>query len=188
MLLAIVPILFSKEPRLNAIDKCELPINKKIVKISIAILVVALFWAIYEIANIRFFDLQMQLIDITLRISKTTWQSINAIYMGPVSLIAFVLWTYFYSGQFFKLMIGFVFGLLSLGILFLIPEIPTDEHTIIYLVSLIITVSSDCRNSHRTHNSFRNNKICQPIIPGDCYLLGFLAINISPLCYWVLQH
>ena len=73
MLLAIVPILFSKEPRLNAIDKCELPINKKIVKISIAILVVALFWAIYEIANIRFFDLQMQLIDITtLPISKTT--------------------------------------------------------------------------------------------------------------------
>ena len=63
--------------------------------------------------------------------------------MGPVSLIAIVLWTYFYSGQFFKLMIGFVFGLLSLGLLFLIPEIPTDEHTIIYLVSLLFLVIAE---------------------------------------------
>ncbi|WP_432671938.1 MFS transporter [Flavobacterium sp. SM2513] len=144
MLLAIVPILFSKEPTLNAIDKCELPINKRIVKISIAMLVVALFWGIYEIANIRFFDLQMQLIDVsTLSISKTTWQSINAIFMIPVSLIAIVLWTYFYSSQFFKLTIGFIFGVLSLGLLFLIPEVPTDEHTMFYLVSLLFLAISE---------------------------------------------
>ena len=144
MLMAIVPMLFSKEPTLSEIDKCELPTNKRIVKISIAMLVVALFWGIYEIANIRIFDLHIQLSELsTLPISKTMWQSISAIYIVPVSLIAIVLWTYFYSSQFFKLMIGFIFGVLSLGLLFLIPEVPTEEHTFLYLASLLFLAISE---------------------------------------------
>lgn len=35
-------------------------------------------------------------------------------------------------------MLGFIFGILSLSILFLIPEIPSDQHTLIYLGSLFL--------------------------------------------------
>ncbi|GAA3559951.1 hypothetical protein [Snuella lapsa] len=106
--------------------------------ILIAFLVVGLFWGIYEISNIRIFDLQMQFSEIsTLEISKSMWQSIGSVFTIPISLIAIILWTYFYSNQFFKLMLGFIFGVISFGILFLIPETPTADHTITFMVSLL---------------------------------------------------
>jgi proton-dependent oligopeptide transporter, POT family len=138
MLFSLVPILISKENKLNKTIGKELSTGKRILNISIAFLVVGLFWSIYEISNIRFFDLQLEFSEISsLDIPKSMWQSINAIFILPISLIAIILWTYFYSTQFFKLMLGFIFGVISFGILYLIPEIPTEQHTIIYFLSLL---------------------------------------------------
>ncbi|WP_375238199.1 MFS transporter [Aurantibacter sp.] len=138
MLLSIVPIIISKEKTLKEIDKSKFSISKRVLNILIAFLVVGLFWSIYEISNIRIFDLQLQFSEIsTLGIPKHLWQSVNAIFILPISITAIILWTYFYSSQFFKLMLGFIFGVISFGILFLIPEIPTDKQTVIYLVSLL---------------------------------------------------
>lgn len=137
MLLSIVPMLLSKEKTLDEIKKNEFPINKRVLNILSAFFVVGLFWGIYEISNIRIFDLQLQFNEIsTLDIPKHLWQSINAVFVLPISIVAIILWTFFYSSQFFKLMLGFIFGVISFGILFLIPEIPTEQHTSIYLVSL----------------------------------------------------
>ena len=137
MLLSIIPMLLSKEKTLDEIKKNEFPIYKRVLNILSAFFVVGLFWGIYEISNIRIFDLQLQFSEIsTLDIPKHLWQSINAIFIFPISIVAIILWTFFYSSQFFKLMLGFIFGVISFGILFLIPEIPTEQHTIIYLVSL----------------------------------------------------
>lgn len=138
MLLSIVPIILSKEKTLKEIEKSEFPIGKKVLNILIAFLVVGLFWGAYEISSIRIFDLQFQFSEIsTLGIPKHLWQSVNAIFILPISIIAIILWTYFSSSQFFKLVLGFIFGVVSFGILFLIPEVPTDKHTVIYLVSLL---------------------------------------------------
>jgi len=137
MLISLVPILISKEKTLDEIEKSEFPISKRVLNILIGFFVVGLFWGIYEISNIRIFDLQLQFSEIsTLDIPKHLWQSINSIFILPISLIAIILWTFFYSSQFFKLMVGFIFGVISFGILFLIPEVPTEQHAITYLVSL----------------------------------------------------
>lgn len=138
ILASIIPILILKEKAEIKTKKNELSISKRILNILIAFLVVGLFWGIYDISNIQIFDLQLQLSEIsTLDIPKHLWQSISALFIVPISLIAIVLWTFLYSSQFFKLMLGFIFGVISFGILFLIPEIPADKHTTTYLVALL---------------------------------------------------
>ncbi|MCF7567278.1 MFS transporter [Sabulilitoribacter arenilitoris] len=138
MLLSLVPVLILKERTSNKIKGNELPIGKRILNISIAFIAVGLFWAIYEVLNIRIFDLHLEFSEISpLSIPKSMWQSLNAIFILPISIVAIVLWTYFYSTQFFKLMLGFIFGVISFGILFLIPEVPSEQHIMTYLLSLL---------------------------------------------------
>jgi len=144
MLISIMPITLTKKKRLDEIYKNEFPISKRILNILIAFIVVGLFWGFYELSSIRTFDLQLQLSTIsTLGIPNHLWQSINSIFILPISIIAIILWTYFYSSQFFKLMLGFIFGVVSFGILFFIPEIPTEQHTITYLTSLLFLAISE---------------------------------------------
>lgn len=144
MLLSIVPILILKENAEIENQKNKLSIGKRFLNILIAFIVVGLFWGIYEISNIRIFDLQLKFSEISsLSISKSVWQSIGSIFTLPISLIAIFLWTYFYSSQFFKLMLGFIFGVISFGILLLIPEVPNEQHTIFYLLSLLLLAISE---------------------------------------------
>jgi len=137
ILLSIIPILFSEEKaQVNAI-KNELSIGKRILYVFIVLLVVGIFWGTYEISYIHFYDLQSKFIEISsFGIPDDMWQSLNAFFILPISFIAIILWTYFYSSQFFKLMLGFIFGVLSFGVLLLIPEAPNEQHAIIYLLSL----------------------------------------------------
>ncbi|SEC25896.1 proton-dependent oligopeptide transporter, POT family [Tenacibaculum sp. MAR_2009_124] len=139
MLISLIPILSSKEVILENDQKCEeFPLGKRVFSILVTCIIVGLFWGLYQMSNIRIFDLQLQLRELsTSDIPSYFWESINSVFVLPISLIMYVLWTYFYSSQFFKLLLGFVFGATSLGILYLIPEAPTEEHTITYLVSII---------------------------------------------------
>jgi len=137
MLFSIVPLLFFKEIKLNEVNKFSTSNN--VFKILIGFFTIGIFWGIYGISNIRIFDLQLQFSEIsTLEIPKYLWQSINEIFIIPISIVLIIFWTYFYSSQSYKLMLGFIFGILSLSILFLIPEIPSDQHTLIYLGSLFL--------------------------------------------------
>lgn len=144
MLLSIIPILFSKEKETALPTENKNTLNQRIIKISIAFLIVALFWAIYELGNIRVFDLQLKLSEIsTLNIPKSMWTSLNSVFILPISIFVIILWTFFYSSQLIKLTLGFIFGIISFGILFLIPEIPTEQHTIFYLISLFFLSISE---------------------------------------------
>ena len=136
--------MFSKEKETALPIENKNTLNQRIIKISIAFLIVALFWAIYELGNIRVFDLQLKLSEIsTLNIPKSMWTSLNSVFILPISLFVIILWTFFYSSQLIKLTLGFIFGIISFGILFLIPEIPTVQHTIFYLISLFFLSISE---------------------------------------------
>jgi POT family proton-dependent oligopeptide transporter len=138
MLISLIPIIISKYKIENINFKNALPIGKRILKISIAFIVVGLFWGIYQISFIRISDIQFELSEISsLNIPKHLWQSMNSTIILPISIIAIIVWTYFFSTQFFKLMIGFIFGAISYGIIFLIPEIPTEKHIILYILALL---------------------------------------------------
>lgn len=182
MLISIIPIVLTKEKRLDEIEKNEFPISKRILNILIAFIVVGLFWGFYELSSIRTFDLQLQLSEIsTLGIPNHLWQSINSIFILPISIIAIILWTYFYSSQFFKLMLGFVFGVISFGILFLIPEIPTEQHTITYLISLFFLAISEIHIAPIIHSIL--TKYSNPKYLAFLISLAFLPTKLIYLVF-----
>ena len=182
MLISIIPITFTKEKRLDEIEKNEFPISKRILNILIAFIVVGLFWGFYELSSIRTFDLQLQLSEIsTLGIPNHLWQSINSIFILPISIIAIILWTYFYSSQFFKLMLGFIFGVLSFGILFLIPEVPTEQHTITYLISLLFLGISEIHIAPIIHSIL--TKYSNPKYLAILISLAFLPTRLISLIF-----
>ena len=182
MLLSIVPIIISKEINFEGLEKSESSISKRILNILIAFIVVGVFWGIYEISDIRIFDLQMQFSEISAwNISKSLWQSINSIFILPISIVAIILWTYFYSSQFFKLMLGFIFGVLSFGILFLIPEVLTEQHTITYLISLLFLGISEIHIAPIIHSIL--TKYSNPKYLAILISLAFLPTRLISLIF-----
>ncbi|WP_442264570.1 MFS transporter [Tenacibaculum sp. ZS6-P6] len=182
MLLSIIPIIFSKEINLEEFKKNKISIKKRILNILITFIAVGLFWNIYEISNIRFFDLQKQFSEISAwNISKSLWQTISSIFTFPISLVAIVFWSFFYSSQFLKLVFGFIFGAISLSILFLIPEIPTENHTIIYLTSLIFLGISEIHIAPVIHSVL--TKYANPKYLAILMSLTFLPTRLISLIF-----
>ncbi|SNR14177.1 POT-type proton-dependent oligopeptide transporter [Tenacibaculum jejuense] len=182
MLISIIPIFLSKEKGLDEIEKNKFSISKRILNILIAFIVVGLFWGLYELSSIRTFDLQLQLSEIsTLDIPSYLWQSLNSIFILPISIIAIVLWTYFYSSQFFKLMLGFIFGAISFGILFVIPEVPTEQNTIIYLFSLLFLAISEIHIAPIIHSIL--TKYSNPKYLAILISLAFLPTKLISLIF-----
>lgn len=129
--------LILKETKIIITKGKSVSINKRIVIIGVTFVLIALFWSIYEISNIRTLDLQMQFSELTiLDIPKSIWVSMNSIFILPIGIFAAIIWAFFYNNQFIKLTLGFLFGSISFGILFLIPEFASEKHLIIYLISL----------------------------------------------------
>lgn len=182
MLLSIIPVFLTKEKGLEDIEKKNFSIGIRILNVLIAFGVGSLFWGFYEISSIQTFDLQLQLSEIsTLGIPSHLWQSINSIFILAISIIAVVLWTYFYSSQFFKLMLGFIFGVISFGILFFIPEVPTEQHTITYLISLLFLAISEIHIAPIIHSIL--TKYSNPKYLAILISLAFLPTRLISLIF-----
>ena len=182
MLISIIPVFLSVEKRLDKIEKNEFPISKRVLNILIAFIVVGLFWGFYELSSIRTFDLQLQLSEIsTLDIPNHLWQYLNSIFILPISIIAIILWTYFYSNQFFKLMLGFIIGAISFGILFLIPEVPTEQHSITYLISLLFLAISEIHTAPIIHSIL--TKYSNPKYLAILISLAFLPTRLISMIF-----
>ena len=138
MLISILPILITTENKLSNLKPNRPPKSKNLSNIFIATIAFGLFWGLYEISSIQFFDIQLKLNEVqTINIPDYLWQSINLIIIVPISIIAFILWTYFSFSKFFKLILGFIFGAIAFWIMFSIPETPTKWHFVNYLTSLL---------------------------------------------------
>lgn len=187
MLISIIPIFLLKENKLDKNEKNEFTISKRIINILIAFIVVGFFWGLYNISSIRTFDLQLQLSEIsTLDVPNYIWQSTNSIFILPISIIAILSWTYFYSSQFFKLMLGFIFGVISLGILFLIPEVPTEQHTIAYLISLLLLGISEIHIAPIIHSIL--TKYSNPKYLAILISLAFLPTRLISLIFGLFNE
>ncbi len=177
MLISIVPILLTKEQTLKEIKKSELSIDKRILNVIIAFLAVGLFWGFYELLNFQVFNLQLTFSETsTLNIPKHLWQPINSTFIFLISLIAIILWNYFYSTPFFKLMLGFIFGVISFGVLLLIPEVPTEQHAVTYLVSLLFLSISEIHIAPIIHSVL--TKYSNPNYLAILISLAFLPIKL----------
>jgi len=116
----------------------NIPSKQRILIVITALVLVGFLWATYEISNIRILDLHLKFSENpNLNIPKSFWSSLNSVFIIPISIIAIILWSNFYNSQFTKLTIGFLLGAISFGLLLFIPEIPTNQHLILFLISML---------------------------------------------------
>mgnify|MGYP000132624536 CR=1 FL=1 len=142
MLLSIVPIIFTKKIEVPILQKTS--ITRGVINITLAFLLVGFFWGIYEMSGTRIYDIQLQLSEISaLGITKDMWNSLSSVFTIPVCIVAILIASFFYYSQFFKLLVGFVFGAMALGIILFIPEIPEENHAMTFLVSLLFLAISE---------------------------------------------
>lgn len=138
MLISLIPIFLSKEKHFEKTENKRGGLNKRILTIGMAFILVALFWGFNDLSYIRTTDLQLQFKELSSSIfPEYFWQVNDTIFLLPISIIAIFLWNKFYSNQFFKIMLGFIFGSIAIGILLLIPEVPTEQSLIVFIVSLL---------------------------------------------------
>jgi len=145
---ALVSILFAlslmfsfltKDTKLFNIDFKAIKIESRIIKIGLAIIIVALFWLVYQVSSSKLFDIQYALRPLFEDvISNRLWESFTSIAVLPVALIMIFVWYFIYNSQFLKLAIGFIFTTLSFGVLFLIPETIEKNHLSLYLLSILL--------------------------------------------------
>lgn len=168
MLFSLIPILVSKEKLIPDFKTNEVSIGKRFLIISSALLIIGLFWGLYEISSIRIYVLQSNFSEILSTVfPKSILQSLNSIFIFPISLIAIILWTYFYSSQYFKLMLGFGFGAVSLGILSFVPTDLTEQHIFIYLLAIFFLNISEIHIAPLVHSvltQFSNPKYLSILI------------------------
>jgi len=154
MLLSIVPVLYSKEKEVKLESVKETTLNKRIVKVLVVFILVAVYWAGYRIGSVWISDLHSSISEIvTLKIPKSMWMSLDSYLFFPVSIVLIILWTYFYSSQMVKLAVGFLFGAVSFGVLFLLPETPIEMHMVFYLISLLLLSISKVYISPIVHSA-----------------------------------
>ncbi len=181
-LLSLVPILKTKKIEELEIDNTTFSLNKRALSIVIAFIVVGLFWSIYEIANIGVFNLQINLIEtLSIDIPVSISQSLNFVFIFPISILAIIAWTFLYNSQFFKLFLGFVFGAFAFGILLLIPETPGEVDMIYFLVALLFLAISEIHVAPIIHSIL--TKYSNPKYLAILISLAFLPIKVLALIF-----
>lgn len=138
MTTSLVSLIMTKENPANTGKISTLLFERKLLIVLIAFLIIGLFWGLYELINIKIYDSESQLSDMSaLGIPQEMWTSISSFLIIPISLFAAILWTSFYTSSFFKLLTGFIFGLVACGLLFLVPDTPSEHHAITFLAVLM---------------------------------------------------
>ncbi len=144
-LLSIVPILFIKEgSNPHNLNINQISFKRRLKVILMTFIVIGLFWSLYQLSSSRNSELIFQFNEISaLNISSYLWNSLSAMFILPISIVAILVWTFFYIKQTYKLTFGLLFALISLGLLYLIPEIPKETHVYIYISSLLLFCFSE---------------------------------------------
>jgi proton-dependent oligopeptide transporter, POT family len=180
LLVSLIPIVFTKEKASDEIMKSHNTINKRVLNILIAFVVVGLFWCFHELSSHRTFNVQFQLGEISaLDIPMHFWGFSSSFFALPVCLIAAILWTYLYTSQFFKLLIGFIFGAISFGLLFLIPDVPAEKHAITFLASLLFFAIAEIHVAPLIHSIL--TKYTNPKYLAILISLAFLPTRLITL-------
>jgi POT family proton-dependent oligopeptide transporter len=208
MLLSMLLIILSKEtPKEEETTDDSLPVKERSMKIPIAFFWVTLFWAIYEISDIHFFALNEDLTEVlVLILPNYILSSLGLVFLLPMSLLAFALWTFFYQSSSFKLLLGCLFASISYGIVFLIPELPRGQQTVLYLIAVFFLSISEIHISPIIHSvltkyaspkylaiiislAFIPTRLCTAILGlfnEDLYKNPLIAIQIGMFAMFVL--
>lgn len=140
LMLASTTIVMMSNKNVNTeVSNSGFSMSQRVMNILFSSLLVAFFWATYEISNIQLSSIHSRLSEASeLIMSETIWASFQSMISLPILIFVITLWTFLYSSYQFKLMLGFLFGAISYGILLYLPELPNDQHIAFYLLSLLL--------------------------------------------------
>lgn len=201
MVLSIIPLLLLKEKSPRRMMNNELKIKTRVVNVAVAFLFIGLFWLFFEISNFGAENLVIEFkMNSSIAISSNLWSILDSASYVPFALVAVILWTYFYSSQFYKLLIAIIFGALSFAILLFIPENPESVHLILYILSIMLLRISEVHITPLVHSilaKYSNPKylaifISLAFIPTRIFFILYLAVfhngflDIEPSFYILL--
>lgn len=144
MLVSAIPIVIANKKAINQTPDSSLSVSKRTLNIVSSVLLVALFWAVYEISGARLSTLHSELSEFSKSIMpESLWASLQYIMTLPILVVLVLVWTYKYSSHQFKLLLGFIFGAVAYGMLIYLPKVPGQQHLTIYLASLFFLSLSE---------------------------------------------
>jgi len=101
------------------------------------ILILGVFWAVRTLGDSERLVMSAKYASLDPWGIDSSFQSlIDQIFLIPIVIILILLWTYHYSTQISKLLIGFVLGSLSFVLLYLMPEVETEKYFFIFLLAV----------------------------------------------------
>lgn len=137
-LLSGLIIFFLKEETVTVEPQKTVYSNNGTKYILLTILVLSVFWIFIDMAHLYKTEALRNIGEVLgYGGSYIIFQQIESFPVIILTIIFAVIWSWYYSHQIVKILIGFVFGALSLGMLFLIPEVVAAEHFWIFCVSIL---------------------------------------------------
>lgn len=110
-------------------------IGKNIGLIFASMILIGVFWGIYEFTATPVYLIQANYSEILGKEFLSTLLTQSNIFMIVFGSIFIFIWSYFYLKQYWKLILGFLIATLAIGILLFIPEIPSEGFKIYFIVS-----------------------------------------------------
>ncbi len=186
MTISTLLFYFSKRQKTLAKTNITSKSNNELFYLLIAIVLVGIFWSIYNISDFYIFDLQNKFRESSqINIPTYLWHS-RSYLTFPAGIILAITWSYLYKNQLFKLTIGFLFAALSYGILFLIPSHPANHHILIYLLSVLFIGISEVHISPIINSivtQFSNPKYLAIVMS-----LVFIPLRIIAYLFSLFNH
>lgn len=144
-------------------------------KILIAIALVGLFWSVYELNYLSLLDIKERFSSSsTINLSRGVLNSLDTVFTFPITIVAIILWSFYYSNQFVKLTIGFFLGAFSILLLFFIPDTPTYSSVILYLVSALLLSISEIHIGPVAYSILTKNA-------NPKYLAILISLSMAPI-------
>ncbi len=117
-----VLLIFSKKTNGLTPTTTKFIESKNIYLFLIFVFSIGLFWLFYDKGSIKLYNLEYNVITLfSFQLPNLMFQSINSYFVMGLSILAAFLWTFYYSNQASKLILGFLFTALGFSLLFLIP-------------------------------------------------------------------
>lgn len=135
--LSVIPILFIKKDALNIERPPSGPLNNRILSIAFGLILISIFWTLYEIAGSNMVFVQRELGKASSwDLLSLSWISITTLILSLIGVVASILWIYVYTSQYFKLAIGFIFGALFFAVLNYLSQPALEPDIWLYVASL----------------------------------------------------
>lgn len=138
-LLGLIPLSRTTEPIEPAKETAPVHFNRRVLSIVMVIVLSLLFWGVFEIASMRTEQMEDQMASLfNSDILQIIWNSLGSVLSLFVTIVAGIVWTFYYSSPFTKLLQGFIMGALALLILLFAPQTLEANHAIYYIIAMLL--------------------------------------------------